>query len=53
MAWLALTLAVAAALLIGIERLIRRLGIERADLSDAPRGFAQLVDHLRAWWRAR
>ncbi|HUZ01483.1 MAG TPA: hypothetical protein VMU89_14125 [Thermomicrobiaceae bacterium] len=53
MAWLVFTLAIAAALLIGIERLIRRLGVERTDPSDAPRGVDLLVDQLRTWWRAR
>ncbi len=53
MGWLVFTLAVAAALLIAVERLMRRLGIARADPADAPRGFTELVDHLRAWRRAR
>ena len=53
MAWLILTLAVAVALLVGVERLLRRLGVARADPADAPRELGEIIDHLRSWWRSR
>ncbi|HET9017795.1 MAG TPA: hypothetical protein VFN57_19490 [Thermomicrobiaceae bacterium] len=53
MAWLIFVLAVALALLIGVERLLHRLGVERADPAEAPRGLAELVDQLRSWRRPR
>lgn len=47
-AWIILVLSVAVALMLGVERLLARLGVRRADPSAAPRGFHEVLARLRA-----
>ncbi len=49
MLWLIGLLGVAAALALGVERVLRALGVARADPAAAPRGLALLAERLRAW----
>jgi hypothetical protein len=50
---LALILAVAMVLSVGIERIIRRLGIHPADVDAAKGGSQQLAESIERWARQR
>jgi hypothetical protein len=45
--WATFVLAFAAALGLGVERLMARLGVRRADPGSAPRGIQEVLDRLR------
>ncbi|MDI3339285.1 MAG: hypothetical protein QJR03_02010 [Sphaerobacter sp.] len=47
-AWVTFVLVIAVALTLGIERVLARLGIHRADPAAAPRGIQDLLARLRA-----
>lgn len=49
--WVLLILAVAVALMIGIERLMARLGIRRAEPEPSP--LAMFAERLQRWTDAR
>jgi hypothetical protein len=49
--WILLILAVAAALAAGIERLITRLGVRKAEPTQD--GLANLAERLEGWSKAR
>ncbi|MBX5444903.1 hypothetical protein [Sphaerobacter sp.] len=46
--WAIFVIAIAAALGLGVERLMARLGVRRADPGSAPRGIREVLDRLRA-----
>lgn len=46
-AWILLVLAIAVSLMLGVERLLARLGIQRADPEAASHGLRDVVEFLR------
>jgi len=49
--WAVLTLAVALLLIVGIERLMRRLGVTPERPDDAASGFRDLLRRIEEWQR--
>ena len=49
--WAVLTLAVAALLIVGIERLLRRFGIQPQNPEDASGGAREVLRRIEEWQR--